>query len=78
MQAANAEEQQNHQGFNGAFGFDAMGVPFSNNANFGGDFNSMQAMMSMQNGMMPNNFNFSMMGAYLACFCLARGPRAMC
>lgn len=39
-----------------------MGGPLLN-MNLGGDFNQMQMMMSMQNGMMPNNFtNFSMMG----------------
>ncbi len=48
--------------FSGGFGFDAMGGPLLN-MNLGGDFNQMQMMMSMQNGMMPNNFtNFSMMG----------------
>ena len=41
---------------------DAMGGSFPNMNNMGGDLNQMQMMMAMQNGMMPNNFNFSMMG----------------
>lgn len=43
-------------GFNGANGgFTGMGL--------GGNFDQMQMMMAMQNGMMPNGFSFPMMGS---------------
>lgn len=43
--------------------------------NFGnGDFNQMQMMMAMQNGMGPNNFGgFPMMGEFDKCLRLEHG-----
>ncbi|KAL3419253.1 pre-mRNA-splicing factor 38B [Phlyctema vagabunda] len=56
---------QGVQGFGTGFGFDPTAAGGFNNMAFGagGDFNQMQMMMAMQNGMAPNNFgNFPMMG----------------
>jgi len=59
------EMQQGASNFNGGFAFDQMNVNGSN-MNYG-DPNQMQMMMMMNNGMMPNNFNFSMMGKSNLC-----------
>jgi hypothetical protein len=54
----NVPEQQGANAF-GNVGFDANQYSAMN---FSGDFNQMQMMMAMQNGMMPGYFN--MMGMY--------------
>lgn len=51
---ANSTSGFNMPGSNGAF-------PGMNNGT-GGDMNQLQMMMAMQNGMMPGNFGFPMMG----------------
>lgn len=49
-------------GFGNGFGFDQSSGGFPG-MGFPGDFNQMQMMMAMQNGMAPGGFgNFSMMG----------------
>ena len=53
-------------GYNGTFGFGPTNGGFQNMA-FGdaGNFNQMQMMMAMNNGMAPNSFGaFPMMGPY--------------
>lgn len=50
-------------GFGPAFGFDQAANGGFPNMGFGGDFNQMQMMAAMQNGMGPTPFgNFPMMG----------------
>lgn len=65
----NTVDNQQKPSFPNAFGFGAMNGQFPN-MNFGnGDFNQMQMMMAMQNGMAPNGFGFPMMGKSLALGC---------
>lgn len=45
------------------------------NMNFGGDFNQMQMMMAMQNGMAPNFGAFPMMGKHKHVIALTRRPQ---
>lgn len=50
-------------GFGAGFGFDANTAGGFPGMGMGGDFNQMQMMMAMQNGMRPNGFgSFPMMG----------------
>lgn len=56
----NKNNQQNPALPNG-LGFGGMNGSFPN-MNFGGDFNQMQMMMAMQNGMAPNFGAFPIMG----------------
>lgn len=52
--------------FGAAFGFDPSNAAGFPNMPFGGDFNQMQMMMGMQNGMNPAAFgNFPMMGTLI-------------
>jgi hypothetical protein len=53
-------------GFGAGFGFDLSAAGGFPNMGMGGDFNQMQMMMTMQNGMAPNAFGaFPMMGMFL-------------
>lgn len=52
-------------GFGAGFGFDPSAAGAFPGMGFGGDFNQMQMMMAMQNGMAPGVFgNFPMMGKF--------------
>lgn len=54
-------------GFGAGFGFDPSAAGAFPGMGFGGDFNQMQMMMAMQNGMGPGGFNnFPMMGKFYA------------
>ncbi len=57
-------------GFTAGFGFDSSAAGGFPSMPFGGDFNQMQMMMAMQNGMGgPGGFNsFPMMGRFLLKF----------
>lgn len=58
----NKDNSQQNQSFPNGLGFGGgMNGSFPN-MNFGGDFNQMQMMMAMQNGMAPNFGAFPMMG----------------
>lgn len=56
----NKDNSQQNSSFTNGFGV-GMNGSFPN-MNFGGDFNQMQMMMAMQNGMAPNFGAFPMMG----------------
>jgi hypothetical protein len=60
-------QQDGQQGavFAGGVGFDSANGQFSNMNFGGGDFNQMQMMMAMKNGIPPNAFGaFPMMGKF--------------
>lgn len=57
----NKDNGQQNPSFPNGLGFGGINGSFPN-MNFGGDFNQMQMMMAMQNGMAPNFGGFPMMG----------------
>jgi hypothetical protein len=59
-------DNQQSINFGGNYGYSAMNGGFPNMMGGTGDFNQMQMMMAMNNGMTPNSFgsNFSMMGSF--------------
>ena len=63
----NAQGVSQTPGFGASFGFDPSAAGAFPGMPFGGDFNQMQMMMAMQNGMGPGGFgNFPMMGMYFS------------